>query len=300
METAKKPDYPKGETASHRSMWSSEVDDLIRGASGGFLFGIPLLYTMEVWWIGSSVGPPRLLLAMLLTFAIVFMLNRTSGFRKISDVRAIDALIDSVEAIALGVLCTGLILLLLQEITPQTPTRELLGKLIYESVPFTLGVALANQFLSGDREGQADDGSKGSLPNEGRLNATLSDIGATLTGSLIIAFNIAPTDEVSMLAAAVSGLWLLAIMAASLVISYCIVFQAGFANQQRRRQQQGIFQRPLSETIASYLVSLLAAAGMLFFFDQLNFNDPWQMWLSHTLLLGLPATIGGAAGRLAI
>lgn len=293
MELARKRDYSRG-------IWSSELDDLIRGASGGFLFGIPLLYTMEVWWIGSTVGPPRLLLALLLTFAIVFMLNRTSGFRKLSDIRAIDAMIDSVEAIALGILCTGITLVLLQEITLQTPIREVLGKLIYESVPFTLGVALANQFLSGNRGGDPDDGASSNEPSEGRLNATLSDIGATLIGALIIAFNIAPTDEVPMLAAAVSGLWLLAVLAASLVISYCIVFQAGFANQQRRRQQQGIFQRPLSETIASYLVSLLAAMAMLFFFDQLNFDDPWQMWLSHTLLLGLPATIGGAAGRLAI
>lgn len=291
MERVKKRDH---------NVWSSEFDDLVRGASGGFLFGIPLLYTMEVWWIGSTVGPPRLLMALLLTFTIVFMLNRTSGFRKLNNIRAIDAMMDSVEALALGILCTGITLVLLQEITLQTPTREMLGKLIYESVPFTLGVALANQFLSGNREGQPENCSNSNEPDEGRLNATLSDIGATLIGALIIAFNIAPTDEIPMLASAAAGPWLLAVMAASLVISYCIVFQAGFANQQRRRQQQGIFQRPLSETIASYLVSLLAAMAMLFFFDRINFDDPWQMWLSYTLLLGLPATIGGAAGRLAI
>ncbi|MGB3613311.1 MAG: DUF2391 family protein [Elainellaceae cyanobacterium] len=39
---------------------------------------------------------------------------------------------------------------------------------------------------------------------------------------------------------------------------------------------------------------------MLWFFHQLNFNDPWSLWLQYTLLLGLPASVGGAAGRLAI
>lgn len=50
----------------------------------------------------------------------------------------------------------------------------------------------------------------------------------------------------------------------------------------------------------SYLVSLLSAAFMLWFFHRLGPNDPWQIWLSYTIVLGLPATVGGAAGRLAV
>jgi putative integral membrane protein (TIGR02587 family) len=285
----------------HFSLWRNELADLIRGASGGFLFGIPLLYTMEVWWIGSSASAPRLLMALLLTFAIVFMLNRTAGFRRTTDIYAIDAAMDTVEATAVGIICTGLVLILLQEITLQTALSEVLGKLIYESVPFTLGVALANQFLSGENQGGKPADDRSTAPTQqGSLNATLSDIGGTLIGAMIIAFNVAPTDEIPMLASATTGLWLLAVMAASLLISYAIVFEAGFAHQQKRQQQQGIFQRPLSETVMSYLVSLLAAMVMLAFFDKLHWEDPWQIWLSHTILLGLPATIGGAAGRLAI
>lgn len=287
------------------NQWNDELNDVIRGVSGGFLFGIPLLYTMEVWWIGSSVSMLRVALAIVLTFGIVFILNRTSGFRKTEDVNALEAAMDTVEAMAIGIVCAGFILVLLQEITWETPLNEALGKLIYESMPFTLGVALANQFLSGkDEEGSnpraAEPQTTKGKANQGMLNATLADIGGTLIGALIIAFNIAPTDEIPMLAAAVHGLWLLPIMVASLVISYTIVFAAGFANQQKRQQQEGIFQRPASETIMSYLVSLLAAALMLVFFDKLNGEDPWSVWLSYSILLGLPATVGGAAGRLAI
>ena len=290
-----------GIAETRSKQWSSELKDLIRGASGGFLFGIPLLYTMEVWWIGSYVGALRSLLALLFTFAIVFLLNQTCGFRRSGDLSAIEAAMDSVEALAIGVVCTGITLVVLQEITLQTSLQETLGKLIYEGMPFTLGVALANQFLSGDgRETQPDEGSSQKQSKDGELNDTLSDIGATLIGALIIAFNIAPTDEIPMLASAASGLWLLAVMALSIVISYIIVFAAGLTNQQKRHQQQGVFQRPISETIAAYLVSLFAAMLMLVFFQKLQFDDPWQLWLSHTILLGLPAAVGGAAGRLAI
>lgn len=292
--------------ASAHNPWRQEFNNLVRGISGGFLFGIPLLYTMEVWWIGSSVEPLRLLIAIALTSTIVFLLNQTTGFRNTSDVRFRDAVIDSVEAIALGIFCTSCVLVLFQEITLDTPLGEALGKLIYESVPFALGVALSNQLLndeSDEKQDQQEEQSKESKKQAGRskqLDGTVADVGATLIGGIIIAFSIAPTDEVPMLAASTSGPWLLGLVFASLLISYAIVFAANFSNQNKRQQQKGIFQDPFSETVISYLVSLIAAALMLWFFDKLTLSDPWSIWLRYTLILGLPTTVGGAAGRLAV
>ncbi len=292
-----------------RHQWVNELDNLVRGACGGFLFGIPLLYTMEVWWIGSFVEPIWMLGAIAISFVVIFLINRTAGFRKSSGIRFEDAAMETIEAIAIGILCTLLMLILLQEITPQVPLDEVLGKVIFEGIPFTLGVALANQFLSGGESDQpdqsdkqaADSAKKSTRPqNTDELNGTLSDVGGTLLGAAIVAFSIAPTDEVPMIASAVSGPWLLAFIAASLLISYAVVFEAGFANQSKRREQQGLFQKPLGETLMSYLVSLMAATVMLLFFRQLSLSDPWQLWLTFTLVLGLPATIGGAAGRLAV
>lgn len=287
---------------SKQGSYFREFNDLIRGMSGGFLFGIPLLYTMEVWWIGSSAHPPRLLVALVMTFGIVLLLNQTAGFRRGGTGQLREAIFDSVEAMAIGLVCATCTLGLLKEITLETPLPEALGKLIFEAVPFALGVALANQFLTGDRSESESQGQTSSKPQKTRseINATFADVGATLIGSTIIAFNIAPTDEIPLLAVSISGPWLLAVMAVSLIISYLIVFVANFSDQQKRQRQQGIFQRPFSETIMSYLVSLIAAAGMLWFFDRLNGTDPWSLWLSYTLILGLPATIGGAAGRLAV
>ena len=276
-----------------RSIWVNELDDLIRGACGGFLFGIPLLYTMEVWWVGSTVSPPLMLMAIAATLMVIFLLNRTEGFRKTRSISSLHAAMDTVEALAIGIVCTALMLVLLQEITLETQLSEAMGKLIFESVPFSLGVTLANQFLSSNS-------SETQREPKDNLNETLADVGATLIGATLIAFNIAPTEEIPMLVAAVSGSWLLATIAMSLFVSYAIVFEAHFANQTKRRQQRGIFQRPLSETMISYLISLVAAALMLWFFHQLSLSDPWSMWLRYTLLLGLPASIGGAAGRLAV
>ncbi|MEH1967195.1 TIGR02587 family membrane protein [Nostoc sp.] len=290
-------------TKRQKNVWRSEINDIIRGACGGFLFGIPLLYTMEVWWIGSLAKPQLMMMAIAFMFIVVYLLNQTEGFRKRRySWLAPQAAMDTVEAIAIGLACSTFVLLLLRELTLETSLKESLGKIIFESVPFALGVALANQLLGDSRnsngEGQKPDSTISNKKDE--LNATFADVGGTLIGATIIAFNIAPTDEITMLAAAASPPWELAMIATSLLISYGIVFQAGFSDQQKRREQKGIFQRPSSETIMSYLVSLLASAFMLWFFQKLTFSDPWTMWLDRTLMLGLPATIGGAAGRLAI
>jgi putative integral membrane protein (TIGR02587 family) len=224
-----------------KNQWSNELNDIIRGASGGFLFGIPLLYTMEVWWIGSSTKPAQMSIAIVTTFLVVFLLTRTEGFRKTKDIGWRKAAIDTVEAIAIGIVCAAVILFLLREITLDTPLQEGLGKIIFEGLPFALGVALASGFLSGDRYESSNSDS------EPMINPTLADIGATLIGAMIIAFNIAPTDEIPMLASAISPPWQLAIIAASLLISYGIVFAAGFTYQAKRQQQQGIFQLQLGD-----------------------------------------------------
>lgn len=288
-----------------RPGFRKEVQDLLRAASGGFLFGVPLLYTMEVWWIGSSVNPPMMLVAIGATLAVVFVLNLTAGFRRTRATTLIEAIGDALNAIAVGLISAALLLVILREITLQTQLRESLGKIVFESVPFSLGAALANPFLSASDGGNAPARSAGNgalerfFP-ENNLNETLADIGATLVGALIIAFSIAPTEEVPTLVGAVQGPWLLAVVLASLGISYVIVFQANFIRQRERQLQQGLFQSPVSETVMSYLVSLAAAAVMLSFFQQIGGSTPLAVSFRHVLILGLPATIGGAAGRLAL
>jgi putative integral membrane protein (TIGR02587 family) len=287
--------------SSARTAFNKEIRDSIRGASSGFLFGIPLLYTMEVWWIGSYAEPLQMLIALLTNFVVVFLLIRTEGFRGKVNTKIRDALMDSIETLAIGFVCTALTLVLLRQIDLTTSINEAVGKIIFESVPFSLGVAVTNSFLSGDRS-QGGNEQKSSSPQSenSAINATLADVGATSIGALFIAFTIAPTEEVPMLASAMAPPWLLATIAASLLISYGIVFVAGLTNQAKRYEQKGLFHRPITETLITYIVSLISGLLMLWFFHQLSLEDPWTVWLSHAIVLGLPASIGGAAGRIVV
>ncbi|MDQ3106801.1 MAG: TIGR02587 family membrane protein [Actinomycetota bacterium] len=274
----------------------TEVNDVVRGACGGMLFGIPLLYTVEVWWIGSVTHPARLLFVLAVVFFLVLLLNRTSGFRTMKDASIADAAKDSVEAMAIGLIMVTVVLVLIREITIDSPLRQALGKIVYEATPFTIGVALAGQFL---RRGRAPDGDEEG-GGKSAFEATIADVGATLLGAVFVASAIAPTDEVPLITTAMRAPWILAIVGLSLLVSYAIVFEAGFADQEQRKAQDGYIQHPVTETLFCYLLALLAALAMLWFFQRWEPGDPLDLVLQQTLVLGLPAAIGGAAGRLAV
>ncbi len=312
-------------------MLMAELRAILRGAAGSFLFGIPLLYTVEVWAIGSSTDSIRLLVVQAATFVVVLLLTQIEGFRRSLSIQPIETVLESIEALGIGIVCAAIALLLLRRITLETPLSEALGKLIFEGVPFSLGVTLARSTLERRRpdqrrslEGNSIISNAISIPPENlrdtlgntlnetlgstlsntlgstlsnTLKGTLVDIDATLIGAIVIAFSIAPTEEIPILASDLPPWWLLLIMAASLLISYIIVFASGFTNR-RERAQRGLLLSPLTETLVAYIVVLIASALMLMFFQQLSANDPWQEWLEDIIVLGLPASVGGAAGRI--
>lgn len=285
-------------------MWAVELQAILRGAAGSFLFGIPLLYTVEVWAIGSSTDSLRLLAVQAVTFVVVLLLTQIEGFRQSLSIRPIETVLESIEALGIGIICAAIALSLLRRITLETPLSEALGKLIFEGVPFSLGVTLARSTLNRRRSSQrrtlaTDPVISAALGNPvgTAFKDTLVDIDATLIGAIVIAFSIAPTEEIPIIASALPPLWLLLIMAASLLISYIIVFASGFTNR-RERSQRGLLLSPVTETLLAYIVVLTASALMLIFFQQLSGNDPWQEWLGNIIVLGLPASVGGAAGRI--
>lgn len=290
-------DRPAERDRGGRSPARAARDRLVRGAAGGFLFGVPLLYTMEVWWYGSWVHPGWMLGALLLSLGAVVVLVRTGAFRDTRRTGWRDGLIDAVELVAIALVCSAAVLVLLREISTGTSAREALGKIVFEAIPFAIGAALAGQLFA--RTGDDEDEQAGAPP-EATIGRTVADAGAAATGALVVAFSIAPTDEVPMIGAVLTPGWLLAVVAASLVISYAIVFEAGFADQAGRRAHEGPFQRPLAETVGAYLIALATAGAMLAFFQRIGPGQSWETWVTAVVTLGLPAAIGGAAGRLAV
>lgn len=289
--------------------WARERDDLLHGFAGAFLFGAPLLYTMEVWWKGNSSSPARMLFLLAATYIAVLILDRATGFRASREGRSLGrSLTDGVEALAIGLIVAAFSLALLRQIHPDDGLAAVIGRIVLEAIPCSLGVGLANGLLrnqDGDAP-QADAGPDAGPGDEGGeaagspVRRSFAEAGATAVGALILALAIAPTDEVPLVASNLGKLWLLALIAASLLVSYIIVYEADFVGGARSGQPHSLFTHPWAGTIFSYAIALVAAAVMLALFRQVQPGDPPTQIVSYVLVLGFPAALGGAAGRLAL
>ncbi|MBD2109281.1 TIGR02587 family membrane protein [Nodosilinea sp. FACHB-13] len=277
--------------------WQTEFSDLMRGIAGAFLFGAPFLYTMEVWWKGNFTSPPRMMLILGMAYLALVLLNIKGGFRAEQPRSRTQILVESAEGLAIALFTATLSLTLLDILHIETGIDAIMGRLITLSLPFSIGVGIANNLLL--RTG-GDDGDESAQKRDHPLRSTLSDAGAALLGAIVVGSSIAPTDEIPMISSSLEPTRLLLIMASSLLLSYIIVFEANFGAQRQRRAQSGLFQKPISETVAAYLIALAAATLMLWLFQVIRVGDPINQWVSYIIVLGLPCTIGGAAGRLAV
>jgi len=105
------------------------VDDFVRAASGAFVFAVPLLYTMEMWWIGTTADLWTLLLFLGVAFLIAFGLARshTGGFKQETGLAA--GLEQAVDVVAVGLVAAVVVLVVLNRISPAEPVDSILGKL---------------------------------------------------------------------------------------------------------------------------------------------------------------------------
>lgn len=287
--------------------WGSALEDALRAMTGGLVVGVPLFYTMEVWAIGETSEPWYALALLGATVVPVFALVATGGFRRRPDLTSGDVLMDTIEAMGLAIVVAAMVLVVLQQITLATPVETIATSVVFEAMPFAIGAAVATQFLQHSRGEEQDEGSgDGEQHADGdertaddRRKETVADLGAAAVGATVVALSIAPTDEVPVLSGALETPWLLVVIAFSVVASYGIVFVAGFGDQRRRHEQEGVLQRPATETMAAYLVSLVVSALLLLAYSNLPLDEPLTA-LSHAVVLSLPASVGGAAGRLVV
>jgi putative integral membrane protein (TIGR02587 family) len=280
-----------------RDQAAAELDDFAHGAAGGFLFGIPLLYTMELWFIGLRVSALHSLLLLLVSIAMSWVFVLTIGFREQEPPGTWDVLAEVIDAIGISIVVTVVSLLMLGRIGPGMPLDAVVGRIAVELLPVSLGVAIANHILPRNEDRRRASDERGEPP---RGNATVRDLVAAAGGALFLSLNIAPTDEVDLLAGELSEVQLVLLMLFSLLITYGIVFEAGFRNERARRESPGILQQPLTETVIAYLLSLAVCFLAMRLVGAITPNESIWTIVAQTVVLAFPGSLGAAAGRLAV
>lgn len=272
-----------------------------RGVAGGLMFSLPLLYTMEVWWAGFLLDSTVLLICIGITFLLLLGYNRYGGIHP--DVGMLDVVIDSIEEFGIGILLATLVLFLLGQITPEMPREEILGKIIIEAMLVSVGVSVGTAQLGvkpGESESQSErrkseENDEESAPERPHI---LKQSVLGFCGAVLFAANIAPTEEVVIIAIESSAWKLLALALLSLSLGALILYFSAFHRSRRSFPPTGVLWGTLA-VAATYALALLASALLLWFFGRFQ-GVSFSVAVSEVVVLGFAGNIGASAGRLLI
>jgi putative integral membrane protein (TIGR02587 family) len=280
---------------------AKSLQEYSRGIIGGLLFSLPLLYTMEVWWAGFSTHPLHLIFYVLATFALLLGYNYYAGLRH--DANWTEVVIDSVEEMGLGLLISAIALALLGRIKLDMTMGEIIGKVTIEAMTVAIGVSIGTAQLGaandvsdtgeGDGQQMKTRAAKGDSPNDVHFGGQMV---LALCGAVLFAANVAPTEEIVVLASESSSWNLLAIAFISIALGAIILFSIDFKRAQSFAPAKGMTAIVIG-TVITYAIALSASAMILWFFGRFD-GQALIICIGQTIVLGLAATLGASAGRL--
>jgi len=282
---------------------TKSLQEYLRGITGGLLFSLPLLYTMEVWWAGFILHPVRLLIYVLATFTLLLAYNRYAGLRRSAS--QLEVAIDSVEEMGIGLVVAAVMLWLLGQINADMNLTEIGGKIIVEAMTVAIGVSVGTAQLGGEAKQEGDTGMQGedSQPSSTPVPFLADDegdfggqIAIGLCGAVLFAANVAPTEEIIVIAIETSIARLLGLALLSILLTVLILFYSDFTGSQRFSQIGGI-KDILFGAVVTYAIALVAAAAILWFFGRFD-DTTLFICLAQTVVLGVASTLGASAGRL--
>jgi putative integral membrane protein (TIGR02587 family) len=286
---------------------AESVQEYGRGVAGGFLFSLPLLYTMEVWWSGFVLHPARLAVGIFVTFLLLLGYNRYAGLR--SGASVVEVVIDSVEEMGLGLLLATFMLWLLGRITTGMRIEEIMGKIVIESMVVAIGVSIGTAQLGGgpdappdndDASGDDDNAPEPSQQSDGQQKQPHygGQLILATCGAVLIASNIGPTEEVVMLGVEISPWKLLGLSWLSLLLNAVILYYSDFRGAQQFVGHSGAL-AVLMGAVVTYAIALAISALLCWFFGHFD-GAGLSIGVAQMVVLALPATLGASAGRLLI
>jgi putative integral membrane protein (TIGR02587 family) len=171
---------------------------------------------------------------------------------------------------------------------PGMSLEEIVGKLSLQAIPASIGAMLARSQL-GEREEQEEE--------ERRRDTYHGELFLATVGALFLAFNVAPTEEIVLIATMMTGWHALALIAASLAIMHAFVYAVEFRGQTSAHPEISAWSEFLRLTIVAYALALLVCLYVLWSFGRSEGLALGEL-LMQTVVLGFPAAIGAAAARL--
>lgn len=256
-----------------------------RAFAGALIFAVPVLMTMEAWALGLHLHPLRLVLLLAATVPTLVLLQKYGGFRKSTLFR--DRVADALVAILVAAIAATAILLMFGIVTADMPLREVIGKIAVQVVPGSLGASLARAQL-GPSPLEDDD-----VPEPGYAG----ELFLMVVGALFLSVNIAPTEEVVLIAYKMSPWQEMALVVVTLALMHTFVYEFEFRGTHDPEPGAGFISIFFRYAIVGYFLVMLVNLYILWTFgrtDGVGFTET----LSAVVVLSFPGALGAAVARL--
>lgn len=260
-----------------------------RAFGGALFFALPLFMTMEMWSLGFAMDRMRMLVLLAVFLPVLVGLTHYAGFESTTgwweDVR------DALVAIAVGFITSAAVLVLVGLVDIASRPREAIGMIVLEAIPASIGAALAESILGGDTDGD-EDRRRGKIGYWGELFLMAA-------GAIFFAFNVAPTEEMLMLAVRMSSWHMLAAVVVSMVLMHAFVYSVEFHGQESVPKGTPTWRLFLFYTVVGYAMALLISAFVLWVFGRYE-GMGLAFKVGTAVVLAFPASLGAAAARLVL
>ena len=116
-------------------------------------------------------------------------------------------------------------------------------------------------------------------------------------GAVFLAFNVAPTEEMVLIAYKMTHWHVIALAVLSLCLMHAFVYAVDFRGEHEIPEGTPQWSAFLRYTSVGYAISLVGSAYVLWTFGRFE-DDAYSTYVMMTVTLGFPASIGAAAARL--
>ena len=256
-----------------------------RAFAGALIFALPMLMTMEMWQLGFYMDPLRLALLLALTVPTLVGLSRFGGLRPTARLR--DDVADALVVLLVAALAAAVTLYIFGILAPGMSAREIIGKIVLQTVPGSFGAMLARSQLGGEPEGERE---KDPPTYWGELFL----MGA---GALFLSFNMAPTEEMVLIAYKMSAWQSAALALVSLGLMHAFVYTLNFRGGSARPDHIPAWSLFARFTLVGYAIVLGVSLFSLWVLGRTD-GDSLKEILSASIVLGFPGAIGAASARL--
>ena len=265
-----------------RQLWTG----ILRGFGGALLFSLPMLLTMEMWWLGFYDYRWRLVLMLMIAFPLIIGLAHFAGIRSNSGLP--EDVIDGVTAYAIGLVTAAAGLFLIGIVTPEMPLREIVGKIMILAPLSGFGAIIARAQLGGGGKKKKERKQQSGYPAE---------LFFVAAGAFYLGANVGATHEMTMIAYKMTAWHGVALLLVEVLIMHAFLYAMEFGGAPEVPRGTPWWSVLLRFTLPGVVVALAVSAYLLWTFGRFESFDPHWM-VMFTLVLGLPCAIGGAAGRL--